>query len=65
MVHWPHWTLFFLACLAAVLLAKVLDERDRRLRRAASRARAESDPPRPIGLGPKSAETPPDCDRDT
>ncbi len=57
MASWPQWTLFFLACLVAVLLAKVLDERDRRLR-ASSRARS-SDPPA------EATETASNSDRNT
>ena len=33
MSHQPFWLLFLLSCVAAVLIAKVLDDRDRRLRK--------------------------------
>ena len=39
-----YWALFFAAGLAAILLAKLLDERDRRLR-ARSRAGGSVPPP--------------------
>lgn len=44
MGSWSYWTLFFVAGLAAILLAKVLDERDRRAR-ARSRHQSSLPPP--------------------
>ena len=35
MSHFFYWLLFFVSGLAAIVLAKVLDERDRRLKKAA------------------------------
>ena len=44
MTHWPFWLLFLLSCVTAVLLAKVLDDRDRRLRRIDEAREAEIPP---------------------
>lgn len=42
MDHWPYWLAFFVASLASIVLAKVLDDRARRLKRTARESQANT-----------------------